>query len=154
MFLQVLNRWLVRDLVRKGLWSVLVKDVILAKGGSVQKIDELDEESKLLFRTTWEIKQKPYIDLAADRAPFVCQSASLNLYQRELNLMQLNSMIFHGWRRGLKTLVYYLRTRSATNATQFTVDTRAIESAKAAKEEKLELPACRIDNPDCLACSA
>jgi ribonucleotide reductase alpha subunit len=162
---QILNRWLVRDLVRRGLWSVLVKDSILASGGSVQNIEALDEETKQLYKTTWEIKQKPYINLAADRGPYVCQSASLNLYQREPTLTQLNSMLIHAWRRGLKTLVYYLRTRSASNATQFTVDRHALsqqamlEDAKDTgcstdTEDKEDLPACSADNSECLACSS
>ncbi|GAQ91711.1 ribonucleoside diphosphate reductase [Klebsormidium nitens] len=144
----VLNRWLVRELLERGLWSVALKDKILADGGSVQNLDELDADLKELFKTTWEVKMKSYIDLSANRGPFVCQSASMNLYQQQPIADKLNRMLIYGWQMGLKTILYYLRTRSASEATQFTV---AVDGKAKAEEPVL---ACTRDNKDCVACSA
>lgn len=145
----VLNRWLVRELLNRDMWSVALKDRILANGGSVQGVDGLDQDLKELFKTTWEVKMKSYIDLSANRGPFVCQSASMNLYQQEPSVDKLNRMLMYGWQAGLKTIMYYLRTRSASEATQFTV---AIEGkAKVAEEQ---VAACSRDNKDCISCSA
>jgi ribonucleoside-diphosphate reductase alpha subunit len=144
----VLNRWLVRELLERGMWSVLLKDKILANGGSVQNVDGLDERLKEIFKTTWEVKMKSYIDLSTQRGPFVCQSASMNLYQEDPSEDKLNRMLIYGWQMGLKTIMYYLRTKSASEATQFTV---AVD-----RKSKLGDPviACSLENPDCLSCSA
>lgn len=119
---QVVNPHLVKDLVRLGLWTPAIRNKIVADGGSVQRLAELPLEIKELYKTVWEISQRRIIDLAADRAPYIDQSQSLNLHVAQPNFGKLTSMHFYAWKKGLKTGMYYLRTRPAADAIQFTVD--------------------------------
>jgi len=121
----VINRYLVTDLMALGLWSTELKDRIIAANGSVQGIPEIPADLKERYKTVWEIKQKTLIDMAADRGQFICQSQSLNLFIQDPTIAKLSSMHFYAWKRGLKTGIYYLRTKSAVQAIKFTVEATA-----------------------------
>jgi ribonucleotide reductase alpha subunit len=118
----VINRHLVTDLMVLGLWSEELKNHIVAANGSVQGLPNVPADIKARYKTVWEIKQKTLIDMAADRGAFICQSQSLNLFVQDPTIAKLSSMHFYGWKRGLKTGIYYLRTKSAVQAIKFTVD--------------------------------
>jgi len=123
----VLNKYLVRDLVRDGVWNRELKDLIIAENGSIANLTFLPEKMRELYKTVWEIKQKTLIDLSADRTPFVCQTQSLNLFFEEPKVSTLGSALIYGWKRGLKTGSYYIRSRPRVQAQQFTVDPRLKE---------------------------
>ncbi len=118
----VVNKYLVEDLVRLGLWTSEIRTDIIANGGSVQSIEKIPADLRELYRTVWEIPMKTVINLARDRAPFVCQSQSLNLFIAEPSASKVSSMHFYAWKAGLKTGCYYLRTKAAARAQQFTVE--------------------------------
>ncbi len=124
----VINKYLLRDLVRLGLWNQQLKDKIIAANGSIQHIPEIPADIKALYKTVWEIKQKTLIDMAADRAPFIDQSQSLNLFLENPTLPKITSMHFYSWEKGLKTGMYYLRTKAATDAVKFTIDHQLLKS--------------------------
>ncbi|KAF8606690.1 ribonucleotide reductase alpha subunit [Ceratobasidium sp. AG-I] len=130
---QVVCPWLLRDLVSLGLWDDDMKNMIIASGGSIQNIAGIPDEIKDIYKTVWEISQKTVLNLAADRGAFICQSQSLNVHLQSPTTRQLTSMHFYGWKKGLKTGMYYLRTRPAAQAIQFTVDQSVIKQANAAK---------------------
>ena len=109
--------------------------MIIANNGSVQSISGIPDDIKAIYKTVWEISQKKVLDLAADRGAFVCQSQSLNVHLQSPTNGQLTSMHFYGWKKGLKTGMYYLRTRPAAQAIQFTVDASYLKSAKKAQQE-------------------
>jgi ribonucleotide reductase alpha subunit len=140
----VINRYLVADLMALGQWSPELKDRIVAANGSVQGLAEIPEAIKARYKTVWETKQKTLIDMAADRGAFICQSQSLNLFVAEPTIAKLTSMHFYAWERGLKTGIYYLRTKSAVQAIKFTVEANATASA----------PAPAPAPEECLLCSA
>jgi len=147
-FLQV-NTALVAELRAHGLWTPPVREAIKLANGSVQQIAALPEESRLLFRTAWELPQRALIDLAAARAPFIDQSQSLNLFMAAPTIGRLSSMYMHAWKSGLKT-TYYLRSRPATRIQQATVAVAAPDDEAAADEAAL---ACSLENPEtCEAC--
>lgn len=140
----VVNKFLLKDLIELGLWNPTMKNKLIAENGSVQNITEIPTELKELYKTVWEIKQKTIIDMAAERGAFICQSQSLNLFMAEPNLAKLTSMHFHAWKSGLKTGMYYLRTKAAVDAIKFTVDTQLLLGQSQV--------ACSLDNPEeCLA---
>lgn len=118
----VVNKYLVNDLIRLGLWSKKMKDLIIAHDGSVQRIPGIPEDIKNIYKTVWEMKQRHLIDMSADRGPYICQSQSLNLFVDVPDIRKLNAMHFYAWKKGLKTGIYYLRTKPAANATKFTID--------------------------------
>ena len=130
---------------------------IMAANGSIQNITEIPQDIKDLYKTAWEISQKAIIELAADRGAYICQSQSLNIFMENANFGKLTSMHFYGWEKGLKTGMYYLRTKAATDAIKFTVD--QVISAETTEDESLSLEeqaaiACSIENPDsCEMCS-
>jgi len=126
----VVNQYLVRDLTARGAWSREIKDQIIAANGSVQHLNSLTQEEKELYKTVWEIKQKALIDLSADRTPFVCQTQSLNLFFEEPKNTTLGSALIYGWRRGLKTGAYYIRSRPKVQAQQFTIEPKAVQSGE------------------------
>jgi len=111
----------VKDLIDRNLWNDNIRDKIIMDNGSVQNIDEIPEDLKLLYRTVWEIKQRHLIEMAADRAPFIDQSQSLNIYIAEPNFGKLTSILFYGWQKQLKTGMYYLRSKPAANPIPVTV---------------------------------
>ncbi len=117
----IVNKYLLRDLVRLGLWNDGMKNRILSTNGSIQDIEEIPQDVRDLYKTVWEIKQKAIIDMAADRGAFICQSQSLNLFVENPNFAKLSSMHFYTWKQGLKTGMYYLRTKAAVDAIKFTV---------------------------------
>jgi ribonucleoside-diphosphate reductase alpha chain len=138
----VINRYLVADLMAAGLWSTALKDRIVAANGSVQALPEIPADIKARYKTVWEIKQKTLIDMAADRGAFICQSQSLNLFVADPTIAKLSSMHFYAWKRGLKTGIYYLRTKSAVQAIKFTVEATAAGSAKGGATEPDECLLC------------
>lgn len=127
----IVNKHLLNELVRLDLWNDDMKNRIMASNGSVQQIDEIPEEIREVFKTAWEIKQKSILDMAADRGAFICQSQSMNVFMAEPTFSKLSSMHFYAWKKGLKTGMYYLRTKPAVNAIQFTVDTQAAQKTNA-----------------------
>jgi len=118
----VVNKHLMKDLVRLGLWNETVKNQLIQANGSVQNIPTIPQDIKDLYKTVWEISQKAIIDMAADRGAYICQSQSLNIHIQDPNFGKLTSMHFYAWKKGLKTGMYYLRTKAATDAIKFTVD--------------------------------
>ena len=118
----VVNKHLLKDLVVLGLWNNDRKNRIIGANGSIQNIEEIPADIKELYKTLWEIKQRTIIDMAADRGAFICQSQSLNLFVGNPTTSKLTSMHFYAWKKGLKTGMYYLRTKAAAQAVQFTVE--------------------------------
>lgn len=154
----VVNKHLLRDLNKLGLWNDELKNQLMAENGSIQNIPEIPQNLKELYKTVWEIKQRTIIDMAADRGAFICQSQSLNLFVESPNFAKLTSMHFHAWKQGLKTGMYYLRTKAARDAVKFTVTTESkaapIPTAEQLKEQAAAELACSLDNPDdCEMCS-
>lgn len=121
------NHHLLRDLIDLGLWSPTLKDKLIACNGSVQNIPEIPTHIKQLYKTVWEISQRTIVDLAAERAPFIDQSQSLNIHMVNCNFAKLTSLHFYAWKAGLKTGMYYLRTKAATDAIKFTIDPTLIK---------------------------
>jgi ribonucleoside-diphosphate reductase alpha chain len=118
----VVNKYLVEDLVKQGMWTSEIRNEIIANNGSIQNIAGISGELKSIYKTVWEIPQKVLIDMARDRAPFICQSQSLNLFLSDPSYSKLTSMHFYAWKSGLKTGCYYLRTKGAASAQKFTVE--------------------------------
>ena len=135
----IVNKHLLRDLVKLGIWDDRLKNKLMASNGSIQNIDEIPDNIKNLYKTAWEISQKVLLDMAADRGAFIDQSQSLNIFMENANFAKLTSMHFYGWKAGLKTGMYYLRTKSATDAIKFTLDKEAISEPVAKKEETVEV---------------
>ena len=150
----VLNERLVRELIKLGIWSEEIKDQILFNEGSIQNIDEIPDEIKKVYKIVWEISQKAIINMAADRGAFVCQSQSMNLFIAKPDFAKLSSMHFYSWNKGLKTGIYYLRTRPVAKAQQFTIDPSMKKEEKKKKLEETAIKACRRDDPDCLTCGS
>jgi len=141
----VINKYLIRELMSKGMWNKELKDTIILHEGSIQNIKEISKEMKELYKTSWEIKQRVIIDMSADRGRYICQTQSLNIFMEEPDFQKLSSMHFYGHSKGLKTGSYYLRTKPRAKTQQFTIDP---EFAK----RKLK---CAEDNEDsCVLCSA
>jgi ribonucleoside-diphosphate reductase alpha chain len=165
----VVNKHLLKDLIELNLWNDEMKNNILSQNGSVQKIDEIPAEIKEVYKTVWEIKQRTLIDMAADRGAYICQSQSLNLFVDAPTTSKLTSMHFYGWRKGLKTGMYYLRSKAATQAVQFTVEKqggktteplidqhnlKVIEGGSAGVEDQLlNGGTCSMED-GCVTCSA
>jgi ribonucleoside-diphosphate reductase alpha chain len=118
----VLNKYLVEDLMARGMWTSDIRTQIIANNGSVQSILEIPSDIRELYRTSWEVPMKTLIELAADRGAFICQSQSLNLFVAEPTYSKISSMHFFAWKKGLKTGCYYLRTKAAAKTQQFTVE--------------------------------
>jgi ribonucleoside-diphosphate reductase alpha subunit len=127
----VVNRHLLKDLIDQGLWTPSTRNQIIADGGSIQKVAEIPENLKALYKTVWEISQKAVINMAADRGAYVCQSQSLNIHMSDPSIGRLTSMHFYSWKKGLKTGSYYLRTRPKVDAIQFTVDQAQLAASRA-----------------------
>ena len=175
----VVNKHLLRDLIRLGLWDNELREMLIASNGSVQNIDGVPDDIKAMYKTAYEISQKAIIDQAADRGAFICQSQSLNLFVESATVSKLTSMHFYAWQKGLKTGIYYLRSKAAVDPIKFTLsskyqqkfvdekqpafvaETVSPTAYQAVDKKKFEdisadsFPqACSIDDPDCLACSA
>ena len=168
----VVNKHLLRDLVKLGIWNENLKNKIISANGSVQDIPEIPQNIKEIYKTVWEIKQRTIIDMAADRGAYIDQSQSLNLFIQDANFAKMSSAHFYSWKKGLKTGMYYLRTKAAADAIKFTVDQGALtkpailgnedallvergqEHVLSFEEQQAQL-ACSLDNPeDCEACGS
>lgn len=154
----VVNKHLLKDLVKLNLWNDKMKNKLIEANGSVQAIAEIPQNIKDLYKTVWEIKQKTLIDMAADRGAYICQSQSFNVHMVDANFGKLTSMHFYAWKKGLKTGLYYLRTKAAADAIKFTVEKQAevaLEPIINSKDQKLNDLACSLDNPEgCEACGS
>ncbi len=155
------NKHLIKDLIELDLWSLEMKDEILRHKGSIQNIAGIPQHIKDLYKTTWEIKQKHVIDMAADRGAYIDQSQSMNIHMIDANAAKVSSMHFYGWKKGLKTGMYYLRTKAAADAIQFTVEAKKSEDqtvsglADRADITSKDAVTCSIDSPDdCLSCGS
>ena len=133
----IVNKYLLNDLKKLDLWNEMMKQQIIAQNGSVQGIDQIPESIQKLYKTSWELKQKILIDMAAKRGAFICQSQSMNLFVAEPNYAKLTSMHFYAWKQGLKTGMYYLRTRAPVMAQKFTIDPELQKAAD--KSERMRL---------------
>ena len=155
----VVNKHLLRDLVKLGLWDDDMKNRLIAANGSVQNINEIPDNIKILYRTAWEISQRSILDMAADRGAYICQSQSLNIFMENATNSKLTSMHFHAWKIGLKTGMYYLRTKAAVDAIKFTIDKKYKVEDDTAKAPELtheeEVAMCSIENgDDCDMCGS
>ena len=158
----VLNKHLVADLIAEDMWSLELKDEILRHKGSIQGLFSIPEHIRELYKTTWEIKQRHVLDMAADRGAYIDQSQSLNIHMVDANPAKVTSMHFYGWKQGLKTGMYYLRTKAAADAIQFTVEASTKEdqtvgglAERADDADSLDAIACSLDSPDdCLMCGS
>lgn len=170
----IVNKHLLRDLVDLGVWNENLKNKIIAANGSIQGIVEIPDNIKELYKTVWEIRQRTIIDMAADRGAYICQSQSLNIFMESPNMAKLTSMHFYAWKKGLKTGMYYLRTKAAADAIKFTVQTQAepamtpvTSSQPEVKQAELQAAgmvdasqgmseiSCSLDNPEaCEACGS
>ena len=151
----VVNKHLLKDLGKLGLWNDGMKQRVIAANGSVQNIEEIPADLKEIYKTVWEIKQKNLIDMSADRGAFICQSQSLNLFVEQPNFAKLSSMHFYTWKKGLKTGMYYLRTKAAADAIKFTVDASVLAKAKEEENDAISQITCSLDNPEgCEACGS
>jgi len=163
----VVNKHLLKDLIKLGLWNDKMKNKLIEANGSVQNIPEIPQHVKDLYKTVWEIKQKTLMDMAADRGAYICQSQSFNVHIQDPNFGKLTSMHFYAWKKGLKTGLYYLRTKAAADAIKFTVEKQAevplepiisedtVKATQEALAAKLGDMACSLDNPEgCEACGS
>jgi ribonucleotide reductase alpha subunit len=126
----VVNKHLLRELTAKGVWTESVRNRIIAENGSIQNVPEISQEIRDIYRTVWEIPQRAILDMAADRAPYICQSQSLNIHIADPDSKKLTSMHFYAWKKGLKTGMYYLRTRPKADAIKFTVNQEQLVADK------------------------
>jgi len=164
----VVNKYLLRDLVQLGLWNNDMKNKIMLHNGSIQNIDEIPDNIKAIYKTVWEIKQRDLIDMAADRGAFIDQSQSLNIFMESPTFARMTSLHFYAWEKGLKTGMYYLRSKAGADAVQFTVDKNATsipatqaepsENETVSEEinpEVVSQLSCSLDNPEgCEACGS
>ncbi len=150
----IVNKHLLKDLVKAGLWTKEMRQTIMSTSGSIQNISEIPQDLKDLYKTAWEISQKSIIDLASDRGAYICQSQSLNIFMENANFGKLTSMHFYGWEKGLKTGMYYLRTKAATDAIKFTVDKAMVYDSTQDDLDAQNAIACSLENPEnCEMCS-
>lgn len=162
----IVNKHLLKDLIGLGIWDDDMKHRLMAANGSVQDIPEIPDDLKALYKTVWELSQKVIIDMSADRGAFICQSQSLNLFVENPNYGKLSSMHFYAWQKGLKTGMYYLRSKAAVDPIKFTVDQKKARKQVTAsggdagginqpqQQENMEGQACDLDDPDCLMCGS
>lgn len=162
----VVNKHLLKDLVELNLWNDEMKNKIIAHNGSIQKIEGIPDNIKNIYKTVWEIKQRTLIDMAADRGAFICQSQSLNLFVDTPTTGKLTSMHFYAWKKGLKTGMYYLRTKAASQAVQFTVekqggkmtepltDSHTLKVVEGGEGEAMPVGATCTMQEGCVTCSA
>lgn len=143
-----INPHLVNDLIDRDLWTSDVKTQLVAYNGSVQKIAQVPDDLKLLYKTVWEIPQKTLINLAIGRGPYICQSQSLNVYMETPSFAKITSMHFYGWKNGLKTGQYYLRTKAAADAIKFTLNVETLLSAVDEKDHDSVMKFINTENPD------
>jgi len=157
----VVNKHLLKDLIELSLWDDQMKNELIMSNGSIQHIESIPAHIKALYRTVWEIPQKAILDMAADRGAYICQSQSLNIHIQDPNFGKLTSMHFYAWKKGLKTGMYYLRTKAAADAIKFTVQKKQIQQEVATPapevvlQQQQEDMLCALDDPnDCIACGS
>ncbi len=160
----VVNKHLMRDLIELGLWNDGMKNRLIDANGSVQNISEISQSVKGLYKTVWEISQKVIIEMAADRGAYICQSQSMNIHIQDPNFGKMTSMHFYAWKKGLKTGMYYLRSKAATDAIKFTIDKDALKKPEVQDNTPTEQMSmvqkqsdmqCSLDDPDeCIACGS
>ena len=154
----IVNKHLLKDLVKLNLWDDEMKNELIAANGSVQHMERVPDNLKALYKTSWEIKQKDIVDMAADRGAYICQSQSMNIFMTNANYKKLSSLHFYTWEKGLKTGVYYLRTKAAVDAIKFTVERskNQVKQSEPTVYTEAEALACSIENgpDDCLACGS
>jgi ribonucleoside-diphosphate reductase alpha chain len=158
----IINKHLVEDLVNLGIWSDNIRMKLIIDNGSVQNIDEIPADIKEVYKTVWEIKGKSILEMARDRNYFIDQSQSLNMFMAEPTVSKLSSAHFYGWKIGLKTGMYYLRTKPKAQALKgLGIDVSSIQQTEKKieieikpMEEEVDAPQCRLDNPDCEACGS
>jgi len=150
----VVNNHLLRDLLKRNLWSDIMKDKIIAANGSIQNIDEIPYELKQVYKTVWEYSQKDLIEMAADRGAYIDQSQSFNVHMANCTSGKLTSMHFYGWKAGLKTGMYYLRTKAAVDAIKFTVDAEKLEGAAKKQMAAMKMQAKAKQESECINCGA
>lgn len=151
----IINKYLIRDLLDIGLWSVEMKNRILLGNGSIQHVKEIPQWIRDLYKTAWELKQRVLIDQAADRGIYICQTQSLNLFVEDPDFNRLSNMHFYSWKKGLKTGIYYLRTRPKAKTIAFSIDASEVATSTTLKEQESEpILACTRDNPNCTMCSS
>ena len=146
----VVNKHLLRELTSAGLWTQSVRNRIIADGGSVQNVPEIPKHMRDVYKTVWEISQRVILDMSADRGAYICQSQSMNVHIAEPNTSKLTSMHFYAWKKGLKTGMYYLRTRPKADAIKFTVDQEQLAKDRKAPQDQAE----EDDDEICLNCGA
>ncbi|MEQ9374173.1 MAG: ribonucleoside-diphosphate reductase subunit alpha [Imperialibacter sp.] len=155
----VVNKHLLKDLIKLNLWSEDMKNQLMGENGSIQNIAGIPDDIKELYKTVWEISQKTILEMAGDRGPYICQSQSLNIHMLNPNFGKLTSMHFTAWKLGLKTGMYYLRTKAATDAIKFTVEKQKNKVPTAAELEEMDAKnqadmSCSLDDPEsCESCS-
>ena len=158
----VVNKYLMRDLIKLGIWNSEMKNEIIKNNGSIQSIEGIPGNIKELYRTVWEIPQKSIVDMAADRGPFICQSQSMNIHMAVPTPEKITSMHFHGWRRGLKTGMYYLRVKPAAQAIKFTVENNSkasipVKNIQKEEPSKVTVPP-QVNNDEdpniCISCGS
>lgn len=160
----VVNKHLLKDLIKLGLWNDGMKNRLIEANGSIQNITEIPQNIKDLYKTVWEISQKVIIEMAAERGAYICQSQSMNIHIQDPNFGKMTSMHFYAWKSGLKTGMYYLRSKAATDAIKFTLDKDALnEPQKVLESDDEEMSMvqkqsdmqCSLDDPDdCIACGS
>ncbi len=167
----VVNKHLLKDLIKLGLWNDGMKNRLIEANGSIQNIPEIPQNIKDLYKTVWEISQKVIIEMAAHRGAYICQSQSMNIHIQDPNFGKMTSMHFYAWKLGLKTGMYYLRSKAATDAIKFTLDKEALkqpeseeaataasagdDQEKAVMAQKQSDMQCSLDDPDdCVACGS
>ncbi len=155
----VVNQHMMTDLIERGLWNDEMKEQLMASNGSLQNIEGIPEDLKELYKTVWEMSQKIIIDMSADRGAFICQSQSLNLFVQNATFAKLSSMHFYGWKKGLKTGMYYLRSKAAVDPIKFTLAAKHQRKfTKNAEAEVMDLAdaegeVCNMDE-GCLSCGS
>ncbi|KAG0492345.1 hypothetical protein HPP92_005743 [Vanilla planifolia] len=155
----VVNKHLLNDLTEMGLWSITLKNKIIYEDGSILKIPEIPDHLKSIYKTVWEVKQRTIVDMAIERGCYIDQSQSLNIHMDQPNFGKLTSLHFYAWSKGLKTGMYYLRSRAAADAIKFTVDTSLLKKNEEAEEIDLQASmaqvACSFENREaCIACGS
>lgn len=149
----VINKYLIWDLIKLNMWNQHMKELIIAGEGSIQHIEQIPEDIRQLYKTVWEIKQKSVIDQSSDRTPFVCHTQSLNLYVEAPDFTKMTNMHFYAWSKGLKTGMYYLRTRPKVKPIAITVNQKMAKDVQ--KSRDVAAMACRIENKeDCMMCGS
>ena len=150
----VVNKHLLEDLVELGLWNNTMKEDIMRANGSIQHIESIPQDLKELYKTVWELSMKDIIDMARQRGYFIDQSQSMNLFMQDPDYAKLTSMHFYAWKSGLKTGMYYLRTKSAVNATQFTISSKKKDEEAPLTPEELKAMLIESQNnpEDCDMC--